>query len=102
VPANIPDPDIEPQWLWATRVTAEAARVAMVEGRTPRERFETYERLILVACEERQRRKNPQSVDPAAKAPTSISGSSFYNYVQFSDTITLSGFEGLIPTDPVL
>jgi hypothetical protein len=89
--------DTEPEWLWATRITAEAARAAMVNGRTPRERAETYERLILTAREERQRGKNPE---PGAKASTSISGGSLYNQIDFTD-ITLSGFDEPTPTDPV-
>jgi hypothetical protein len=43
MPADIPDPDFEPEWLWATRVTAQAAGAATVKGRTSQERFELYE-----------------------------------------------------------
>src|SRR5215472_479072 len=62
MPADIRDPDFEPEWLWGTRVTAEAARAARVESRTSQERFKIYERLILAACEARKRRDVPNTV----------------------------------------
>jgi hypothetical protein len=62
MPADIPDPDFEPEWLWSTRVTAEAARAARVESRTSQERFEIYERLIQAAFEARKRRDVPNPV----------------------------------------
>ena len=93
MPADIPDPDFEPEWLWGTRVTAEAARVASVKGRTPQERFQIYERLILAACEEGQRHKSPDHGGSIAEAPASIPGNFLHNYVELEDSIIISGFE---------
>lgn len=93
MPADIPDSDFEPEWLWRTRVTAEAARVASVKGRTPQERFQMYERLILAACEERQRRERPERRASIAAATASISGNLLYNHIEVEDGIIISGFE---------
>jgi hypothetical protein len=93
MPDDIPDPDFEPEWLWGTRVTAEAARVASVNGRTPQERFQMYERLILAACEERQRRESPEHRGSIAEATASICGNVLYNYIEVEDSIIISGFE---------
>jgi hypothetical protein len=93
MPADIPDPDFEPEWLWGTRVTAEAARVASVKGRTPQERFQMYERLISAACEERQRRKSPDHRRSIAEAPATIPNHLRCNYVEVEDSIIISGFE---------
>lgn len=94
MPTDIADPYFEPAWLWATRVTAEAARAALTKGRTPQERFDIYERLILAACEEQQRRKsakhNNSIVDPTP--PTSANSSSSYMYTD--ERINISEFEG--------
>ncbi len=67
------DPESDAAWLWATRVTAEAARAALATGRTPRERFEVYERLIGAACEERQRRKTRIRNGSLSSTTTAIS-----------------------------
>ena len=85
-------PDFEPKWLWATRVTAEAARAAMVQGRTQQERFEIYERLILAACEERQHRTRPEPSGPTAEATASLPGGLLYNYIEVEDSIIISTF----------
>jgi hypothetical protein len=93
MPINAPDPDFDPKWLWATRVTAEAARAAMVKGRTPQERFEIYERLILAACEGRQRRKNPQPSTSTGETTGSLPAGLLYNYVDVVDSIIISAFD---------
>ena len=93
MPADTPDPDFEPEWLWGTRVTAEAAHAASVKGRTPQERFEIYECLILAAHEARQRRENPEHSGSIAEATAYIPGNLLYNYVEFEDSIIISGFE---------
>jgi tetratricopeptide (TPR) repeat protein len=46
--------DREPQWVWNTRVTDEAARAALAKGQTPQERFELFEQIIAAACQERK------------------------------------------------
>jgi len=71
MPADARDPDFEPEWLWGTRVTAEAARAARAKSRTSQERFEIYELLILAACEARKRRDVPNTVAQLPKRPTS-------------------------------
>jgi hypothetical protein len=93
---------IDPKWLWATRVTAEAARAAMVQGRTPQERFEIYERLILAACEERQRRENPKPSTSIAEATASLPADLLYNYVEAEDSIIISAFDEAEPGNPRL
>ena len=98
MPADISDPAFEPEWLWGTRVTAEAARAAMVTGRTPQERFEIYERLIVAACEERQRRKSPEHSGSTAEPTASIQRSLLYNYIESEDSIIISGFEAAADT----
>jgi len=100
MPVDVSDPDFEPKWLWATRVTAEAARAAMVKGRTPQERFEIYEQLILAACEERQRRKNPEPSTSIAEA--TASADLLYNYIEVEDSIIISGFDEAEPRKPRL
>jgi hypothetical protein len=103
MPVDVPDPAFDPKWLWATRVTAEAARAAMVQGRTPQERFEIYERLILAACEERQRRRNPKpSTSIAAEATASLAADLFYNYIEVEDSNIISAFDEAEPGDPSL
>jgi hypothetical protein len=102
MPIDDPDPDFEPKWLWATRVTAEAARAAMVQGRTPQERFEIYQRLILAACEARQRRKSPQPSTSIAEATASLPAGQLYNYIEVGDSITISAFDDVKPSDPCL
>ena len=92
MPADIPDPDFEPEWLWGTRVTAEAARVASVKGRTPQERFQIYERLILAACKERQRCESPEHSGSIAEATASTPYNLLYNQIE-GDNIIISGFE---------
>ena len=99
MPLDVPDPAFDPKWLWATQVTAEAARAAMVQGRTPQERFETYERLILAACEERQRRKNPEPGTSIAEATASLPADLLYNYVEVEDSIVISAFDETEPCD---
>jgi hypothetical protein len=99
---DVPDQAFDPKWLWATRVTAEAARAAMVQGRTPQERFEIYERLILAACEERQRRKSSKPSTSIAEATASHSADLLYNYVEVEDSIIISGFDEIEPRDPCL
>jgi hypothetical protein len=93
MPIDALDRDFEPKWLWATRVTAEAARAAMVQGRTPRERFEIYERLISAACEERQRRKSPELSTSIAEATASVPADLLYNYIEVDDSISISAFD---------
>ena len=90
--ANIPDPDFEPAWLWGTRVTAEAARVAMREGRTRQERFEIFERLISAACEKRQRHRDPGQGGAIAAKAASIPSGVFNNNIG-AGAVILSGFE---------
>ena len=90
--ASAPDPDFEPEWLWGTRVTAEAARAAMLEGRTRQERFEIYERVILAACEERRRHKDPGQGGAIAERAASIPDGFFDNTIG-AGAATLSGFE---------
>lgn len=102
MPVEALDRDFEPKWLWATRVTAEAARAAMVQGRTPQERFEIYERLILAACEERQRRKNSKLSTSIAEATASHPADLLYNYIEVEDSINISGFDEAEPRDPRL
>jgi hypothetical protein len=102
MPVDVPDPAFDPKWLWATRVTAEAARAAMVQGRTPQERFEIYERLILAACEERQRRKNSKPSTSIAEATASHPADLLYNYIEVEDSINISGFDESEPRDPRL
>jgi hypothetical protein len=89
----IPDPDFESEWLWGTRITAEAARAASVRGRNPRERFEIYERLILEAYEERQRRESPKHGGLIAEVTASTPSNSLYNFIEAEESIILSGFE---------
>jgi hypothetical protein len=89
MPADVANPNFEAEWLWATRVTAEAARAAMVKGRTRQERFEIYERLILVACQERQRSKRSEHSGSIVEPTRSIPG----NYNESEDSIIISGFE---------
>jgi hypothetical protein len=98
--ADIPDPDFEPQWLWATRVTAEAARAAMVKGRTPREHFEIYEQLILALCNERQREKTPEHSTTIAEATAPIPGNPVYNYLEVEERIMISSFADSDTIDP--
>jgi hypothetical protein len=93
MPADVANPDFEPEWLWATRVTAEAARAAMVKGHTRQERFEIYERLILVACQERQRCKSSAHSGSIVEATVSTPGNLSYNYVEGDDSVIISGFE---------
>jgi hypothetical protein len=94
MPADIPNPDSEPRWLWATRVTAFAARAAIVGGRTREERFEIYERLITSACEERQRSKSSQHNGSIVEDTGSMPGSNAtYSYIDDDDDISISGFE---------
>jgi hypothetical protein len=102
MPVDVPDPAFDPKWLWATRVTAEAARAAMVQGRTRQERFEIYERLILAAWEERQRRKNPKPGASIAKATASVPADLLYNYLGVDDSISISEFDEVDPHDPRL
>jgi hypothetical protein len=99
MPAEISDPDFEPEWLWGTRVTAEAARAAMVTGRSPQERFEIYERLIVAACEERLRRKSPEHSGSIAEATASVQRNLLYNYIETEDSIIISGFETTMDTE---
>jgi hypothetical protein len=91
--ADIPDPDFEPEWLWGTRVTAEAARVATEKGRTPQERFHVYEQLILSACEERQRRESPEPNGLISEPTASTRHNLLYNCIKIEDSIIISGFE---------
>lgn len=100
MPVDVTDPDFEPKWLWATRVTAEAAHAAMVKGRTPQERYEIYEQLILVACEERQRRKSPEPSTSIAEATASLPADLLYNYIEVEDSIIISAFEDAEPRNP--
>ena len=93
MPTDIPVRDFEPEWLWRTRVTAEAARVAMVKGRTAQERCEIYERLILAAFKERQHRKSPEHGGSIAEATASVSGNLLYNHLEVEEGIIMSGFE---------
>jgi hypothetical protein len=93
MPADIPDSDFEPEWLWGTRVTAEAARAAMVRGRTSQERFAIYERLIRVACEARKGYQSPERSDSITEATASIPGNLLNNYIEDEDNIIISGFE---------
>lgn len=93
MPADITDPDFEPEWLWGTRITAEAAHVASVEGRSPRERFEIYERLILTAYEKRQRRESPEDSGLIADASASTPGNLLSNFTEAEESIIISGFE---------
>jgi hypothetical protein len=93
MPAEIPDPDFEPEWLWGTRITAEAAHVSGVKGRTPRERFEIYERLISAAYKERQRRESPEHGGLIADAAASIRDNLLFNITETEESIILSGFE---------
>ena len=93
MPHDIPDPDFEPAWLWATRVTAEAARAALVEGRTPQERFAIYERLILAACGERQRCESPEHSSSIVDAATSTPNSLLYSCIDIDNSIGISKFE---------
>jgi hypothetical protein len=90
--ASVPDRDFEPEWLWGTRVTAEAARTAMLEGRTRQERFEIYERLISAACAERRRHKDPEQDRAIAERAASIPDGFFGNDIG-AGAVTLSGFE---------
>jgi len=93
MPADTSDPDFEPEWLWNTRITAEAARVAMMDGRTTPQRVEIYHRLISAACEERQRRKNPQHGGSNVEATTPIPSDVLYDDIAAWDNILISGFE---------
>lgn len=96
---DVSDPDFEPKWRWATRVTAESARAAMAQGSTPRERFEIYERLILAACEKRQC-SHPEPSTSIAEATASIQRNLLYNFVEVDDSISISAFDEAEPTDP--
>ena len=98
-PSGAFDLDFEPEWLWATRVTAEAAHAAMAKGRTPQERFEIYERLILAACEERGGRKSREHRGAVAEAAM-IPGNLLYDHTEVESGISISAFEGEEPTDP--
>ena len=93
MPADTPDPDFEPEWLWATRVTAEAAGAATAKGRTSQERFELYERLILAACEARKRPESPEHSGSISEAAASIPGYLAHNNLEVEDDIIISGFE---------
>jgi hypothetical protein len=93
MPADIPDPDFEPEWLWGTRVTAEAARAARAKGRTSQERFQIYERLIFAACAARKRRESPEHSCSITGATASIPGNMMHNYIEVEDNIMISGFE---------
>jgi hypothetical protein len=93
MPIDTPDPDFEPEWLWSTRVTAEAARAAMVTGRTSRERFEIYERLIWAAYEARNGGQSPERGGSITEATASIPGNLLQNYIEVEDNIVISGFE---------
>ena len=44
----------EPRFLWSTRICAEAAKVALRDGKTLKERVEIYEREIAAAVAARQ------------------------------------------------
>jgi hypothetical protein len=96
MPADISDPDFEPEWLWNTRVTAEAARAAMINGRTRLQRVEIYQRLISEACEARQRRKNPQHIDSNVEASPPRPGDFLYDDIAAEANIPISGFESAI------
>lgn len=96
---DVSDPDFEPKWQWATRVTAESARAAMVQGRTPQERFEIYERLILAACEKRQC-SSPEPSTSIAEATASVQRNLLYNFIEVDDNIIISSFDEAGPTDP--
>jgi hypothetical protein len=95
--ATVPDADFEPEWLWATRITAQAARAAMGEGRTPQERFAIYERLILAGCEERHRRTSPERGGAIAEAAASILGNPLYNDIEVDTGVDMSAFEQADP-----
>ena len=44
----------EPSFIWSTRVCAEAARVALRDGKTLKERVEIYEREVAAALASRE------------------------------------------------
>jgi hypothetical protein len=44
----------EPRFVWSTRICAEAAKVALREGKTLKERAEIYEREIAAAVAARE------------------------------------------------
>ena len=46
--------DREPDWVWNTRVTAEAARAALLSSQIPQERFQLFEKLTVAACQGRK------------------------------------------------
>jgi len=92
MPTDTPDPDFEAEWLWGTRVTAEAARAAMVRGRTSQERFEIYERLIWAAYEARKGGQSPERGGSNSEATAPIPGNLVDDYMDAEDNI-ISGFE---------
>ena len=96
---DVSDPDFEPKWRWATRVTAESARAAMVQGQTSQERFEIYERLILAACEKRQC-GHPEPSTSIAEATASIQRDLLHNFIEIDESIIISAFDEAGPTDP--
>ena len=93
MPSDIPNPGSEPNWVWATRVTAQAARAAMAKGRTPQERFEIYHRLVLAACEEPQRRQSPEHSGSISEATALALDNLSYDYIDVEAIINISGFE---------
>jgi hypothetical protein len=95
---DVSDPDLEPKWRWATRVTAESARAAMAEGRTPQERFEIYERLIIAACEKRQRTCREPNTS-ITEVTASTQRNLLYNFVEVDDNISISAFDDAGPAD---
>ena len=93
MPDNIDKSDIEPDWQWRTRVTNEAASVALAKGRTPQERFEIFDQLVMAACQERERlSKDGATGSGTGKTPKPISSRQLYDYVESPDR-ELSGFD---------
>ncbi|HVH82191.1 MAG TPA: hypothetical protein VM782_22530 [Stellaceae bacterium] len=82
-------------WVWGTQITAEAARIALSTGKSPRERFEIYERLILLACKQRDRRAGDiKDNGSVAEAALTVPGRSLFDYLESAEQ-DLSDLDGV-------
>src|SRR5258708_5261625 len=97
--ADFHDSDFEPEWVWNTRVTAEAARAAFANGQPSQERFELFEQLILTAGKKRTRTKSTDVGEFTSAIDTCRSGKTRGNDAGPTGN-NLSGFEGWRNTYP--